>query len=124
MSPGADEVGAGVVLVAELVVGVVVVVLLLVEPPLSLPPQPTASTSIAAPPSSATVAFGSDFISYLLPVLVQQLIPRPLLPETPAMLENLYSENAGNSLLPGESWRACRPGRDVARTTASSATRA
>jgi hypothetical protein len=80
--PGADEVGAGVVLVAELVVGVVVVVLLLVEPPPLLPPQPTASTSIAAPPSSAIVVLGSDVISYLLPLLVQQLIPRTLLPET------------------------------------------
>jgi hypothetical protein len=86
VSPGADEVGAGVVLVAELVVGVVVVVLLLVEPPLPLPPQPTASTSIAAPPSSAIFALGSDFISYLLHLFVEQLIPRPLLPETPAMI--------------------------------------
>jgi hypothetical protein len=86
VSPGADEVGAGTVLVAELVVGVVVVVLLLVEPPPPLPPQPTTSTSIAAPPSSAIVALGSDFISYLLPLLVQQLIPRTLLPETHAML--------------------------------------
>jgi hypothetical protein len=68
VSPGADEVDAGVVLVAELVVGVVVVVLLLVEPPLLLPPQPTASTSIAAPPMNAIVALGSDFISYLLPL--------------------------------------------------------
>jgi hypothetical protein len=66
VSPGADEVGTGVVLVVELVVDVVVVVLLLVEPPLSLPPHPTASTSIVAPPSSATVTLGSDFISYLL----------------------------------------------------------
>ena len=52
-------------LVVELVVDVVVVVLLLVEPPLSLPPHPTASTSIAAP-SSTIVTLGSDFISYLL----------------------------------------------------------
>jgi hypothetical protein len=69
LSPGADEVGAGVVLVVELVAGEVVVVLLLVEPPLPLPPHPTASTSIAAPPSSAIVALGSDFISYLLPLV-------------------------------------------------------
>ncbi|MDT5055672.1 MAG: hypothetical protein QOF66_4038 [Mycobacterium sp.] len=64
VSPGADDVGAGVVLVVELVV-VVVVVLLLVEPPLP-PPHPTASASIATPPSSATVTLGSDFISYPL----------------------------------------------------------
>jgi hypothetical protein len=66
VSPGADEVGTDVVLVVELVVDVVVVVLLLVESPLSLPPHPTASTSIAAPPSSAILTLGSDFISYLL----------------------------------------------------------
>jgi hypothetical protein len=66
VSPGADEVGTDVVLVVELVVDVVVVVLLLLEPPLSLPPQPTASTSIAAPPSSAILTLGSDFISDLL----------------------------------------------------------
>jgi hypothetical protein len=64
VSPGADDVGAGVVLVVELVV-VVVVVLLLVEPPLP-PPHPTASVSIATPPSSAIVTLGSDFISYPL----------------------------------------------------------
>jgi hypothetical protein len=54
LSPGAGEVGAGDVLV--------------VEPPLPLPPHPTASTSIAVPPSSAIVALGSDFISCLLPL--------------------------------------------------------
>jgi hypothetical protein len=69
LSPGADELGAGVVLVVELDGEVVVVVVLLVEPPLPLPPHPTASTSIAAPPSSAIVALGSDFISYRLPLV-------------------------------------------------------
>ena len=86
MSPGAYE-GGG-VLVVELVVGVVVVVVLvLVDPPLLLPPHPTASTSIAAPPRSAIVALGSHFISFGLPLVVAHLIPRTLLRETRAQLE-------------------------------------
>ena len=80
VSPGAGE--AGVVLVTELVAGVVVVLLLLVEPPVVLPPHPTASTSIAAPPSKASVALGSDFIGYVLPLVVAPLIPRTWSPET------------------------------------------
>jgi hypothetical protein len=73
-------------MVVELVVGVVVVVLLLVDPPPLLPPHPTASTSIAAPPSSAIVALGSHFICIVLPLVVEQLIPRTLLRETRAQL--------------------------------------
>ena len=95
VSPGTDDVGAG-VLVVELVVVVVVVVELLVEPP----PHPTASASIAAPPSSAIVSLGSDFIS--CPLSVEQLIPRALSPETHAMRGKLLK-------------REHRPADDVGR---------
>jgi hypothetical protein len=102
VSPGADEVGTDVVLVVELVVDVVVVVLLLVEPPLSLPPHPTASTTIA-PPSSAIVTLGSDFISYLLHARAAPDTPRRCCPKLTQCSGIMTARTLTVSLLPRES---------------------
>ena len=90
---------------------------------MSLPPQPTASTSIAAPPSSAIVTLGSDFISYLLHALVQQLIPRPCSRNSRNDGEPLQRERR-QFIAAGRIVEGVPSGSRCGRTTASSATRA
>jgi hypothetical protein len=114
VSPGTDDVGAGAVLVVELVV-VVVVVLLLVEPP--PPPHPTASASIATPPSSAIITLDSDFISYPLSACRATDTPGAGARNSRTVRGILTARNADSSTLPGGAWRTYRPGRDVARAS-------
>jgi hypothetical protein len=102
VSPGTDDVGAGAVLVVELVV-VVVVVLLLVEPP--PPPHPTASASIATPPSSAIITLDSDFISYPLSACRATDTPGAGARNSRTVRGILTARNADSSSLPGGAWR-------------------